>query len=207
MSQITGRISPAYENYDVLSRKASSNPYYSGIQSKSAGFARKSYVASSRKSSDHRQMDNTKSNESNNGKFSANLFHFQANSGKPGILKSKSSSQPLNELAKKSAQQIKFESNIDLREKTEKLKEQDPIYRRRSQQLQMFKMQGKAPKYENLDSATIHTKVSKNYIEKRKKELIEEASKMGSNKFVRQQFKSSYFSNLFDKNPILPSLM
>ena len=193
MSQINGKISPVYENYEVLSRKASSNPYYTGIQRKSAGGAATSkyYTSSSRKSSDYHSLDHhhVKTGEvsSNNGKFSANLFHFHS-SAKTGILKSKSSSQPLNEQGvKKAPPQITFQSTVDIKEKTDKLKEQDPIYRRRAQQLQMFKMLGKAPKYETLDPNLLQAKVSKNYIEKRKKELIEEASKVGANKFVRHQ--------------------
>lgn len=61
------------------------------------------------------------------------------------------------------------------------LKAQDPIFRRRSQQLQMFKLLGKAPKYEQIDMALVHKKISKNYIEKRKKELIEKTSKLSNN--------------------------
>lgn len=186
-NQFSGKITPIYDNYEVVRRKPSSNPYYTGVHPKNAAYTpEKNYFESSGVSSHHRKP--------NRILIEVDLLpasRFQ-NPGKvQGILKNnKSPAQQLH--TNKSNHQITFKSTENLLEKSERLKEKDPIFRRRSQQLQLFKLQGKAPKYETLDIALLHKKISKNYIEKRKKELIEEASKVDENSNVVGQRHNPY---------------
>jgi hypothetical protein len=183
-THFSGKTTPLYENYDVVSRKPSSNPYYTGVHPKNQALSPdKSYAASSH-TSPHQMSSHTSPHATTSNRILIEvdflpISRFQS-SGK-GILKNSKSPEQLLSFKKKQTPQIKFKSIENLQDKTEKLKEQDPIFRRRSQQLQLFKLQGKAPKYETLDISLIHKKISKNYIEKRKKELIEEASKSSGN--------------------------
>jgi hypothetical protein len=174
-THFSGKTTPLYENYDAVSRKPSSNPYYTDVHPKNQALSPdKSYAASSHTS--------PQANTSNGILIEVDFLpisRFQS-SGK-GILKNSKPPEQLLSSRKKPSPQIKFKSIENLQDKAEKLREQDPIFKRRSQQLQLFKLQGKAPKYETLDISLIHKKISKNYIEKRKKELIEEASKSSGN--------------------------
>ena len=55
-NQFSGKITPIYDNYEVVRRKPSSNPYYTGVHPKNAAYTpEKNYFESSGVSSHHRK--------------------------------------------------------------------------------------------------------------------------------------------------------